>query len=71
MIFVSDSLSQNAPIDPGTSPRDAALFDRSTQAQTIWFCILNWLVDTGKRNGVWKASSRGALPCIERYPPYN
>ena len=54
MIFVSDSLSQNAPIDLGTSPRDAASFDRSVQAQTIWFFMLNWLVDTGKRNGVWK-----------------
>jgi hypothetical protein len=55
MISVSDSQSQNAPIDLGTFPRDAALFYRSVQAQTIWFFMLNWLVDTGKRNGVWKA----------------
>jgi hypothetical protein len=54
MIFVSDSLSRSTPIDLGTSPRDAASFDRSVQAQTIWFFMLNWLVDTGKRNGVWK-----------------
>jgi hypothetical protein len=54
MIFVSDSLSKNAPIGLGTSPRGAASFDRSVQAQTIWFFMLNWLVDTGNRNGVWK-----------------
>jgi ubiquitin-protein ligase len=52
MIFVSDSLSKSAAIDLGTSPRDAASFDRCVQAQTIWLFMLNWLVDTGKRNGV-------------------
>ena len=55
MILVSDSLSQNAPVDMGTSPAATASFDRSVQAQTIWFFMLNWLVDIGKRNGVWKA----------------
>lgn len=46
MILISDNLS--------TSPSESASFDRSIQAQTIWFFMLNWLVHTGKRSGVWK-----------------
>ena len=55
MILISDSLSQNAPIDVGTSRGETASFDRSVQAQTSWFFMLNWLLDAGKRNGVCKA----------------
>jgi hypothetical protein len=58
MILISDSLGQNAPVDMGTSPGETASFDRSVQAQTIWFFMLNWLVNTVKRNGVWKAVVR-------------
>jgi hypothetical protein len=53
-ILISDSLSQNAPLETGTSPGEAASFDHGVQAQTIWFFMLKWLVDTVKRNGVWK-----------------
>lgn len=55
MILVSHSLSQNAPVDLGTSAVETAAFDRSVQAQTVWFFMLHWLVDADKRNGVWKA----------------
>lgn len=55
MILISNSLDQNAPVDMSTSPGQAASFDRGVQAQTIWFFMLNWLVDTVKRNGFWKS----------------
>lgn len=55
MILISDSLNQNSPVDMGTSPSEAASFDRSVRAQTIWFFMLNWLVDPVKRNGIWNA----------------
>jgi ubiquitin-protein ligase len=55
MILISESLGQNSPVDMGTSPSKMASFDRSVQAQTIWFFMLNWLVDPVKRNGVWNA----------------
>ena len=56
MIFISGSLSQNAPIDTGVPRSETALFDRGAEAQAIWFFMLNWLIDAGKRNGVWKAA---------------
>ena len=55
MILISDGLSQNALIDMGISRRETASFDRGVQAQTIRFFMLNWLLEAGQRNGVWKA----------------
>jgi hypothetical protein len=65
MILISESLGQNALLDMGTTPGETASFDRSVQAQTIWFFMLNWLVDTVKRMGSGKVLLRNISRCVE------